>query len=175
MRCLVKYALFLIALFFAAPAFAEEPQTLEWEDLLPEGEIELLEELMAAQGAAAFGHSPYDDPMMSTMPGQIGTFNVVEGLEGKLVRLPGFVVPFEYTESGKISEFLLVPYFGACIHMPPPPPNQIVYVQAETPADLGQQWDAIWVIGVMRTKKNLNELGDTAYTLELQSWEPYNG
>ncbi len=167
------FALLILA-FIATPAIAAEPETLYWEDLLPEGEIERLNELYAAGPSIPMGHSP-NDPMMSTSPNQIGTFNVVEDLDGKLVRIPGFVLPFEYSESGKISEFLLVPYFGACIHVPPPPPNQIVYVTSEKPADLGRQWNAVWAVGVMRTKKHLNNLGDTAYTLELQSWEEYDG
>ncbi len=170
----MKSLLFMAALFVAAPAFAKEPKTLYWEELLPEGEMERLNELYASQPSAAFGHSPYDD-MMSAMPMQIGTFNVVEELEGEFVRIPGFVLQFEYSASGEISEFLLVPYFGACIHVPPPPPNQLVYVKTEKPANLGQQWNAIWAIGILRTQKHLNELGDAAYTLELQRWEKYDG
>lgn len=171
----MKYVLFAVALAILTPAVAEEPKTLFWEELLPEGELERLDELYASQGASAFGHSAYDDPMMSAVPKQIGTFNVVDELDGKVVRIPGFVLPFEYSASGKISEFLLVPYFGACIHTPPPPPNQMVYVTAEKPADLGQQWNAIWAIGVLRTQKHLNDLGDAAYTLEIQRWEQYDG
>lgn len=169
----MKYILLFIAMVFAAPAFAEDAKTVYWEDLLPEGELERLDQLYAAQGASALSHSPYN--MMSTKPTQIGTFNVVEELDGTLVRVPGFVLPFEYSESGKISEFLLVPYFGACIHTPPPPPNQMVYVTADKPADLSGQWDAIWAVGILRTKKHLNDLGDAAYTLELTSWETYDG
>lgn len=171
----MRRILFIIVLFFAAPAFAEEPKTLFWEELLPEGEAERLEQLYASQGAMAFGHSESDASLMSAAPIQIGTFNVVEELDGKVVRIPGFVLPFEYSASGKISEFLLVPYFGACIHTPPPPPNQMVYVTAEKPADLGQQWNAIWAIGVLRTQKHLNDIGDAAYTLEIQRWEQYDG
>ena len=169
-------SLFLaILLMITAPAFAEEPETLTWEDLLPEGELELLDELWATQSAMPlFGHSP-NDPGLSTTPLQIGTFNVVEDLDGAKVRIPGFVLPFEYSESGKITEFLLVPYFGACIHVPPPPPNQMVYVTAEEPAELGKMWNPIWAVGTMRTKKNINDLGDTAYTLELEGWETYDG
>ena len=170
----MRFIIVVLALFAASPAMSEEPQTLYWEELLPEGELERLDALYEAQGAAAFGHSP-DDPVMSGGSMQIGTFNVVEELDGKLVRVPGFVLPFEYSASGKISEFLLVPYFGACIHTPPPPPNQMVYVTAENPVALGQQWEAIWAIGVLRTKKHLNEIGDAAYTLEIQSWEKYDG
>ncbi|MEO1251331.1 MAG: DUF3299 domain-containing protein [Pseudomonadota bacterium] len=173
---IVFFAFAMTAAVMIAPsAIAAEPQTLYWEELLPEGELERLDELYASQQSLLFGHSEYDDPMMSAMPAQIGTFNVVEELEGVLVRVPGFVLPFEYSASGKISEFLLVPYFGACIHTPPPPPNQMVYVKSEAPADLGQRWNAIWAIGVLRTQKHLNQLGDAAYTLELQRWEEYDG
>ena len=171
----MKTIILILSLFIVTPAIAAEPQTLFWEELLPEGELERLDELYASQGAGMFGHSPYDNPMMGGMPVQIGTYNVVEELDGKLVRIPGYVLPFEYSASGKISEFLLVPYFGACIHPPPPPPNQMVYVTAEKPADLGRQWNAIWAIGILRTEKHLNELGNAAYTLEIQRWEEYDG
>ncbi|MHA7871769.1 MAG: DUF3299 domain-containing protein [Hyphococcus sp.] len=172
----MKTALMILLAFIAVPAAGKEPQTLAWEELLPEGELERLDELYASQQAIPlFGHSAYDDPMMGPAPVQIGTFNVVEELEGKLVRIPGFVLQFEYSASGEVSEFLLVPYFGACIHTPPPPPNQMVYVKAEQPANLGQQWNPIWAIGVLRTQKHLNELGDAAYTLELLRWEQYDG
>ena len=172
----MKRILLILALIFSTPAFSEEAKTIYWEELLPEGELERLDELYASQPSLAYGHSAYDDPMMGgAMATQIGTFNVVEALDGELVRIPGFVLPFEYSASGKISEFLLVPYFGACIHTPPPPPNQMVYVTAEKPADLGQQWNPIWAIGVLRTQKHLNHLGNAAYTLEIQRWEQYDG
>ena len=172
----MRNVFFAIVLLFAMPAWAEEPQTLFWEELLPEGELDILDQLYASQQQATslFGHSP-DNPMSEGPGVQIGTFNVRQELDGKLVKVPGFVLPFEYGKSGKISEFLLVPYFGACIHTPPPPPNQMVYVKAEKPTDLGQQWNAIWAVGILRTKKHLNDLGDAAYTLELVSWEDYDG
>jgi len=170
----MKYILLIVALAFTMPALAQEPKTLFWEELLPEGELELLDKMYDEQPPPGYGHSR-DDPMSNIPSTQIGTFNVVEELDGQLVRVPGFVLPFEYTESGKISEFLLVPYFGACIHTPPPPPNQMVYVTAEQPTDLGQQWNAIWAIGILRTQSHINELGDAAYTLEIQRWEKYDG
>ncbi len=170
----MKITLLILSLFIVISPCAraqEEPLTLGWEELLPEGELERLNAL-AAEAIPTFGHFPGGDDDGS-VPGQIGTFNVVEELDGKLVRVPGFVLPFVYSDSGKISEFLLVPYFGACIHMPPPPPNQMVYVKAEKPVTVGTIWDAVWVVGVLRTQKHLNDVGDAAYTLELKSWEIY--
>lgn len=173
----MKYLFLAVVMILASPAVAEEPETLRWDDLLPEGELELLNQLYAEQNMTPLlGHSPDDyEEFDMSMPIQIGTFNVVEELDGKVVRIPGFVLPLEYAVSGHVSEFLLVPYFGACIHTPPPPPNQLVYVTAEKPANLSQQWDAIWAVGVLRTKSHINDLGDTAYTLELQRWETYGG
>ena len=171
---LIFVALLSALTALTTPSFAETPQNLEWSDLLPEGELELLDELWTQAIPPGLGHNS-DDPSLEDTPVQIGTFNVVEELEGKLVRIPGFVLPFEYSESGKITEFLLVPYFGACIHTPPPPPNQMVYVTAKKPADLGQRWNPIWAVGTMRTIKNFNDLGDAAYTLELQHWENFDG
>ncbi|MEO0881979.1 MAG: DUF3299 domain-containing protein [Pseudomonadota bacterium] len=159
--------------FAAWPAFADDPRTLTWDDLLPEGEIERLEELWAQDTYLL--HDTPEDAYYGATPVQIGTFNVVEELEGKRIRLPGFVLPFEYVESGEISEFLLVPYFGACIHSPPPPPNQIVYVTAEAPMDIGDQWNPIWATGILRTTNHYNDLGDAAYTLEIESWDTYDG
>ena len=104
---------------------------------------------------------------------QIDAFNVVEELDGKFVKLPGFTLPFEWDATGDIREFLLVPYFGACIHTPPPPPNQMVYVTTDEPVDFVGMWDPVWVIGELRTSSNMNDLGNTAYTLELVGWEAY--
>ncbi len=73
----------------------------------------------------------------------------LEALRGEVVRIPGFMVPFEDGVDG-VNEFLLVPYFGACIHTPPPPPNQIVYVRMTGDRRVEVNiWDAIWVEGVL--------------------------
>lgn len=186
--------LFILFAFLTAPAAAADaPRTVYWEDLMPEGDDETLDQQYAAyyaglqqqvQGAESqslfdageaggYGGIAEGSPL-DVMP-QLGTFNVVKELDGERVRVPGFVLPFEYTASGEITEFLLVPYFGACIHTPPPPPNQIVYVTAEKPVPLGEQWEPIWATGVLRAKSNINDLGDAAYTLEIETWETYDG
>jgi hypothetical protein len=67
-------------------------------------------------------------------------------LDGKLVRIPGYLLPLEF--SGKqVTEFLLVPWVGACIHTPPPPPNQIVHVKSDKPFEMNGNFDAVWVTG----------------------------
>jgi hypothetical protein len=76
---------------------------------------------------------------------------VVDALDQQLIRMPGYALPLEFSGTG-VKEFLLVPYVGACIHVPPPPPNQIVYVRVDktfTPTD---QYTPVWVTGRLAAK-----------------------
>jgi hypothetical protein len=156
----------------ATPALAEDPRELSWEELMPAGEEELLMQMYEEQMEALLEQGPIEEGSPMDAPIQIGTFNVVEELDGEFVRIPGFLVPFEMN-GGKISEFLLVPYFGACIHTPPPPPNQIVYVTAEEPVEFS--WDAFWLTGTLTAERNMNDMGNAAYTLKLAKIELYDG
>jgi hypothetical protein len=91
---------------------------------------------------------------------------VVPALEGQQVKLPGFVVPLEMDEK-EIDQFLLVPYYGACIHVPPPPANQTVYVVTrEGKAFEGQLFDVVWVTGTMRVERLSSDLAEAGYRLE---------
>lgn len=101
-------------------------------------------------------------------------------LNGQLVRLPGYLLPLEF--SGKeITEFLLVPWVGACIHTPPPPPNQIVHVKSDKPVANVSLFAPIWVTGRMATgaiKKSLYLVDGSsdvsiAYSMQATSVEPY--
>ena len=65
-------------------------------------------------------------------------------LDGKAVMLPGYIIPFDMTSDG-VTSFMLVPYVGACIHTPPPPPNQLVFVTTGTPWPSESMWDPVWV------------------------------
>jgi hypothetical protein len=89
---------------------------------------------------------------------------VVEALDGKIVKLAGFVVPLE-GDGNAISEFLLVPYVGACIHVPPPPPNQIVHVIAEQDEAIAYyQFAAVWVTGKLSAQRYNSQFGEVGYT-----------
>jgi hypothetical protein len=101
-------------------------------------------------------------------------------LDGQVVRMPGYLLPLEF--SGKlVTEFLLVPWVGACIHTPPPPPNQIVHVRADKPFEFGGLFTPVWVTGQMATsstKKSLYLIDgssdiDVGYSLHASQVEPY--
>lgn len=146
---------------------------LAWEELMPEGEEERLAEMYQAQMAAMYGPGAVAEGSAGDVGVQIGTFNVVKDLDGQLVRLPGYTVPFEYGAKAEVTEFLLVPYFGACLHNPPPPPNQTVFVKMAEPMALKDISQAVWVEGTIRTQTQSSDLADTAYTIEIASVEPY--
>jgi uncharacterized protein len=93
-------------------------------------------------------------------------------LEGARIRLPGYVVPLDNQPGGKIGEFLLVPYFGACIHSPPPPANQIVHVRLKTPA-VWHAMDTVWVSGQLATERSNTDMGVSGYALAADTVEPY--
>ena len=93
-------------------------------------------------------------------------------LGGQKVRLPGYLVPLE-GQAGEWKEFLVVPYFGACIHSPPPPANQIVHVKAAVPAKGLRSMDTVWVTGTLRTERRDTDMGVSGYTLEGAVVEKY--
>lgn len=93
-------------------------------------------------------------------------------LAGQDVRIPGFVVPLEEGKEG-IKEFLLVPYFGACIHSPPPPANQIIHVLPRSPAKGVRSMDAVWITGRMATVRTDSFMGAASYRIEATEVAPY--
>ena len=107
---------------------------------------------------------------------------VVEELDGKRVRMPGYLLPLEL-DGTRVTEFFLVPYVGACIHVPPPPPNQIVHVKlAENESYQSRElFEPVWVTGVMSTTSTVQELYlvdgsadiSTGYSITANRVEPY--
>ncbi len=81
---------------------------------------------------------------------------VNDTLNGQVVRMPGYVVPLEYAGS-KVTEFLLVPFVGACIHVPPPPPNQIVHVKASDGFEDSGIFTPVYVTGRMTTSGGISK------------------
>lgn len=134
---------------------------LDWIDLIPKAE----RNAVPAPRPVAANHE--DDT-----PPQQQSGGVRADLNGKKVRMPGFVIPLE-GDSEVVTEFLLVPYFGACIHVPPPPANQIVDVKFKNGAPIKELWQTVNVVGILKTTTIDHELGQTAYLIEGIQIEPY--
>jgi hypothetical protein len=166
-----------VCLAFAVPAIAEDaPQSLSWAQLIPAPAAPAAPKsfLAGRPKAGAPDHtaipegrwlSPGAQPQASAGPPA-----VVEALDGKRVRIGGYVVPLDF-DATKVKEFLLVPFVGACIHVPPPPPNQIVYVKSEAGFDVKGSFDPVWVTGKMQTKVAFTGLAEAGYSLEAEKVE----
>ncbi|WP_040855816.1 DUF3299 domain-containing protein [Thiorhodovibrio frisius] len=150
-------------------ASAEE---LTWDDLLPaDWQPEKLLENFNAEDIA--DEDPRAADLMEKLAALWKEAPVVPGLNGRQVRLPGFVVPVNL-EAEDIDQFLLVPYFGACIHVPPPPANQTVFVTTrENKPYVGALFDTVWVEGKMQVDNVDSALGSAGYRIDQARVTPY--
>ena len=154
----------LLCLLLLLPfsAVSNEVLTLDWIDLIPEQERNQFDSL---------GMPKVDHNGVTMKQSLVG--GVRQELNGSMVKIPGFVIPLEGDDK-MITEFLLVPYFGACIHVPPPPPNQIIYVKFEKGAPIQQLWDVIYIVGKLKTETINSELAETGYLIEGVRLEEYD-
>ena len=159
-RCLAVLLLCALAGATSVAQQSDTVRTLQWDDLLPAGHV-VAPQIVDHSSTPA----PFDDFPAMQAP-------TVASLNGLLVRLPGFVVPLDVIE-GKVSSFLLVPYFGACIHQPPPPSNQIVYVSFAEPVELESMYAPVWVTGRMRVEAHSTVFVEAGYTLSGREVEEY--
>lgn len=105
---------------------------------------------------------------------QIGTLHTVDALNGVKVRLPGYVVPLESDSDGNMVEFFFVPFYGACIHVPPPPPNMLVHVRLSHGIPTPSLYDPLTLRGVLHTQVTENALASSAYAMDDGTLETYS-
>ncbi len=162
-RCFIlSLALCVVSL----PLKASEPREVSWEDLQPP--LRTLDKLLR--------EADPNEPLLDQPPPDFRpSGDVVPELNGQRVRLPAYVVPLD-GDNESLSELLLVPYFGACIHVPPPPPNQIVYVKEDDAVDISDidLYGPVWATGTMITESVQTELADVGYRMEIESLEIYD-
>ena len=151
----------------AAPVDEAKVLELEWQDLLPEDERK---DYNAGPPAATHDYLSGESGLAAQ---QVMNFNVNAKLDQKQVKLPGFIVPLELDDNGKVTEFFLVPYFGACIHVPPPPANQMVFVTLKEGVQLDSMYAAFWVTGKMSARGKSTRLGAAAYGIAATRLEEY--
>ncbi|MDR0225420.1 MAG: DUF3299 domain-containing protein [Burkholderiaceae bacterium] len=157
----------------AAPGLWAAPfPELRWEALVP-ADWDPMKSFQDLQKLAAL---PDSDPRIQRMYDRMRKVwdeaPTVASLEGRQARMPGFVVPLEGGSRG-LREFLLVPYFGACIHTPPPPANQIIHVRLDAPVKGFQSMSAVWVSGTLGLERSDSELGVSGYSMKARRVEKY--
>jgi hypothetical protein len=151
----------LSAVLISFASIANPPKEIFWEDLIPEGHVQIDTQ---AQANHEGSEQNWVQPDLDAP--------VVKALDGQSVSLPGFVVPLE-GDSELITEFLLVPYFGACIHVPPPPPNQLVHVTIKGGVPIDSLYDAIVVTGIIKTQTWSGEIAQVGYTMQAVGVAPF--
>jgi len=144
---------------------------LDWVDLIPK-DWDPFKEFDGAGLDGLQDTSPKALAMMDKMRATWDNAPVVASMQGARVRLPGYVVPLE-SDNGELKEFLLVPYFGACIHTPPPPANQIVHVVTASGGKGIRSMDTVWVSGTLATARKNSSMGMSGYQLAGAIVEPY--
>lgn len=142
--------------------WAEDYFDLNWTDLIPDGQPKIPPSLRNLM--------PHDETAMASR--QPMSQGVRTDWNGQIVRLPGFIVPIDYSGTGVIA-FILVPFVGACVHVPPPPANQLVFVTSEKPYDSTGLYEAVNVIGMFGTASTSTQLADIAYALSADRIVPY--
>ena len=151
----------------AAPEF----QTITWEKLVP-ANWDPFKEFKGTDLATLQDGDPRASQMMKRMREVWDNAPVNPALIGQAVRIPGYVVPLEDTKDG-IKEFLLVPYFGACVHSPPPPSNQIIHVLPRSAVKNLRSMDAVWITGTLKNQQTDSYMGASSWRLEAVSVTPY--
>lgn len=144
-------------------ALAATAREIMWDDLLPPG---LPYSEIIGEGTIDLANDTWN-PIYDE-----NGIKLNEDLNGAYIKMPGFIIPFDVSAEG-VTNFMLVPYVGACIHTPPPPANQLVMVNAATPWPGDQLWDAVWVTGMMRTQLQSTNLGQTGYSIAADEMEVY--
>lgn len=153
-----------LAGLMATPLHAEDIVDLDWTDLLPEGTNSLPPGLK--------GLVPHDEAASASR--QPASSGVRTDWNGKIVRLSGFIIPLDYKGTG-ITAFMLVPYVGACIHVPPPPANQLVLVTSERPYETDGLFSPVTVTGMFGTASTSTELAEIGYSLSADRVARYRG
>jgi len=162
---------FLLLLLCAALARAAELPETDWLELMPEEDRQALMQMPeivhnSPELAGTFGSKGGLKQQDKALPPVMYSNKTVPWMDGKTIRIGGYPVPLESDSKGRSIEFFLVPYPGACIHVPPPPPNQLLLVRYPKGIVLDDIYAPLWVNGVLHIEPVSNDLADAVYALD---------
>ena len=158
----------------APPPGASVPgptHTIGWEQLIPAG-WDPYKDLKALNLDGLKDNDPKAEEALKKMRKMWDNAPINPLILGQSVRLPGYMVPLEDLPEGT-KEFLLVPYFGACVHSPPPPANQIVHVVLDKPTKRFRLMDTLWVTGPLSATKTDSHMGVSSYRIDAKQVTPF--
>lgn len=161
--------LLLPLLLVSTLACAELPET-DWLELMPASDQRALEAMPEIEHDSPETQGTFDSKgglkQSKGLPAVMYSAKTVAAMNGKTIRLGGYPVPLETDAKGHSTLFFLVPYPGACIHVPPPPPNQLVLVRYPKGLKLDDIYTPLWVVGTLKVEKISNDLADAAYAMD---------
>lgn len=155
-----------------AKAVPGQPRLISWEELVPK-DWDPMKELKGMDLSKLDDSDPRANELLMKLQEVSNNAPTNPALNGVEVKIPGFIVPLEENK-GEVTEFLLVPYFGACIHTPPPPANQILHVRPKQGAKF-RAMDTVWVTGRLQTVRNDSMMGVSGYQVTADSVTKYTG
>lgn len=168
------WLLLVLACSAANLGAASTVQTLSWDDLVPEDyELKPPLPIHDYSDLASIFKAEMDRATGSAFAQQEPNAPVVTTFDQQQVRLAGYVVPLTIDTNSRVIDFLLVPYLGACIHVPPPPSNQIIYVDAEQGLPLDELWEPFWVEGQLQVAALETAEITAGYQLQLVNYQRY--
>jgi hypothetical protein len=158
-------------------------KTVEWTDLIPKdkpdaqikppsydtdvegGAVEDQIKIQIQQAIIKANKNIYPEALFST--------RVISEMNGQAIRIAGFIVPLLFKEDQIVTQFFFVPFFGACIHVPPPPPNQIIFVDYPSGLKLENLDEPFWISGVLKISLTENEVATSAYSMDMSAFKTY--
>ena len=148
------------------------PRVLEWDDLVP-ADFRPENLLADTNGIASLSDTdPKAIALLAKLKKLYDEAPVVGALDNALVKMPGYAIPLDQA-NGRTLSFLLVPYYGACIHEPPPPANQMVFVSVPAGTRIEHAFDVVYVTGVLRARSTNTRYANAGYSLRASKVEPY--
>ena len=138
---------------------------ITWDDLIPDGDAGTLLKELRPLGVVQHGE-------LSTGFTQAEASGLTDAFEGQTVRLPGFIVPLSF-DGTAVTTFILAPFVGACIHVPPPPANQLVLVETRDPYPFKGLFDPVRVTGTFGMAANQTSLAEIGYAIAADDIEPF--
>ncbi len=202
-RPLYQSLALLMGVLWTLNCLADSPKTIEWTELMPEEDLRLLESMPTIDHGDLSDEEPAEEPAKQSLrPEDRDLSYEVEGAIARAmgdndeggrtwedalvstetreefdntdIRLPGFVVPLEFDDEMNIREFFLVPYYGACIHLPPPPPNQIIFVRYPEGFQLDELYTPFWVSGTLKLERVENDMALSVYSMDASEIVEYS-
>lgn len=135
----------------------------DWADLLPKGLYDFFpEDMTTALWVDPTFQQKVAEAERKTRP----------DVHNRPILLPGYMVPLVY-DGEDVTEFLLVPSAGQCIHVPPPPVNQTIFVALKKPTRIRTYGEPVIVEGRLLTVLGRTDYAETGYRIEADAVEDF--